>query len=174
MEQGNLADGSVVAGTFEELNAAGATGITKLAAADGSKVLVARQLISPNGLITNSLKDLAAFKPGELDNIAARWDEFTTGKIGSGDPRYVALRTDTQLLSTALMQAHVGSRGSEGMMEHFKNLADAGKFDAATLKTAIETELRYVTEKAMLPKGAPKTTRDSDDPAAKYGGRTRR
>jgi hypothetical protein len=130
------------------------TGITKLPTADASKVYIARQLISPDGLITNTERDIAAFQPEELNAIGSRWNEFMTGKVGAGDPRYVALRTDTQLLSTALMQAHVGSRGSEGMMEHFGNMANAGKMDAGTLKAAITTERRYVTEKAMMPKKA--------------------
>jgi hypothetical protein len=152
MMTGSLPDGTQIAGTQDELAKAGATGVTKLPAADSSKVSVARQLISPNGLLTNTLKDIAAFKPEELTAIGNRWNEFEAGTLGSGDPRYVALRTDAKLLSTAMMQAHVGSKGSEGMMEHFANLADAGKMSGDVLKTALETERRYVTEKAMLPK----------------------
>jgi hypothetical protein len=131
---GTSLDGRQVAGTLEELTSTGVTGITKLPSADASKVYIARQLISPDGLITNTEKDIAAFQPEELNAIGSRWNEFMTGKVGAGDPRYVALRTDTQLLSTALMQAHVGSRGSEGMMEHFGNMANAGKMDAGTSK----------------------------------------
>jgi hypothetical protein len=151
---GTSLDGRQVAGTLEELTSTGVTGITKLPSGDASKVYIARQLISPDGLITNTERDIAAFQPEELTAIGSRWNEFMTGKLGSGDPRYVALRTDTQLLSTALMQAHVGSRGSEGMMEHFGNMANAGKMDAGTLKAAITTERRYVTEKAMMSKKA--------------------
>lgn len=157
MMTGSMSDGTQVAGTTDELKAAGATGVTKLPAADQSKVSIARQLISPNGLLTNTEKDIAAFKPEELTSIGNRWNEFEAGTLGSGDPRYIALRTDARLLSTALMQAHVGSRGSESIMEHFSNLADAGKMDGDALKTAIGTERRYVTEKAMLPKSQPTT-----------------
>jgi hypothetical protein len=74
-----------------------------------------------------------------------------TGKVGSGDPAYTALRTDLQLLSTKIMQAHVGSRGSQGMLEHFKALADGGQMDSATLKAAIATEYRYVHGIARYP-----------------------
>jgi hypothetical protein len=154
MMTGSMADGTQVAGTADELKAAGATGVTKLPAADQSKVSIARQLISPNGLLTNTEKDLAAFKPEELTAIGNRWNEFEAGTLGSGDPRYIALRTDARLLSTALMQAHVGSRGSESIMEHFEGLANAGKMDGDALKTALQTERRYVTEKAMLPKAS--------------------
>ena len=128
--------------------------------------------------MTNTLKDVAAFKPEELTAIGNRWNEFEAGTLGSGDPRYIALRTDAKLLSTAMMQAHVGSKGSEGMMEHFANLADAGKMSGDVLKTALETERRYVTEKAMLPK-APTTQQTTQqpskqaDPAAAFGGKTR-
>ena len=178
MLTGSMPDGTQVAGTQDELAKAGATGVTKLPAADSSKVSVARQLISPNGLLTNTLKDVAAFKPEELTAIGNRWNEFEAGTLGLGDPRYVALRTDAKLLSTALMQAHVGSKGSEGMMEHFANLADAGKMSGDTLKTALETEKRYVTEKAMLPHATPTQvtqpqTKPQTDPAAAFGGKTR-
>ena len=135
-----IPDGTQVAGTTEELKAAGIdpNKVTKLPAGDQSKVSVARQLISPNGLLTNVEKDLAAFKPEELTNIGNRWNEFDAGTLGSGDQRYIALRTDAKLLSTALMQAHVGSKGGESIMEHFQGLADAGKMDGDTLKTAIQ------------------------------------
>jgi len=74
-----------------------------------------------------------------------------TGTVGAGDPLYTKLRTDTQLLSTAIMQAHVGSRGSESMLEHFKGLANAGKMDAPTLTAALQAEFHYVKGKALLP-----------------------
>jgi hypothetical protein len=179
MLTGSMPDGTQVAGTQDELAKAGATGVTKLPAADSSKVSVARQLISPNGLLTNTLKDVAAFKPEELTAIGNRWNEFEAGTLGLGDPRYVALRTDAKLLSTAMMQAHVGSKGSEGMMEHFANLADAGKMSGDILKTALETERRYVTEKAMLPNStsthanSPTQPSKQVDPAAAFGGKTR-
>jgi len=154
MMTASMTDGTQVAGTIDELKAVGIdpNKATKLPAADQSKVIIARQLISPDGLLTNTQKDLAAFSPDELTAIGNRWNEFAAGTLGSGDPRYIALRTDARLLSTALMQAHVGSRGSEAIMEHFASLANAGKMDGETLKTAIDTERRYVTEKAMLPK----------------------
>jgi hypothetical protein len=151
MMVGSMPDGTMVAGTQEDLQKFGVTGVTKLPAAEQAKVVVARQLVSPNGLISNVEKDIAAFTPGELTVAAAHLNETGVSAFGSGDPRYVALRTDTKLLSTALMQAHVGSRGSESIMEHFAGLADAGKMNGETLKAAISTERRYVQEKAMLP-----------------------
>ena len=46
MMTGSLPDGTQIAGTQDELTKAGATGVTKLPAADSSKVSVARQLIA--------------------------------------------------------------------------------------------------------------------------------
>lgn len=59
---------------------------------------------------------------GKTGPIAGRWNEFLAGKVGEGDPDYQAFRTNWGLLQTALMQAHVGSKGSEAIMNHFANL----------------------------------------------------
>ena len=37
-----------------------------------------------------------------------------------------------------IMQAHVGSRGGSALLEHFEDLANAGKMDAPTLKICDE------------------------------------
>jgi hypothetical protein len=175
MMTGSLPDGTQVAGTTEELKTAGIdpNKITKLPAADQSKVSIARQLISPTGLMTMTQKAVAAFTPEELTAIGDRWNEFAAGTLGSGDPRYIALRTDSRLLSTALMQAHVGAKGSEFMMEHFQGLADAGKMSGETLKNALAAERQYMTEKAMLTKEPTQQQQKPTDPAAAFGGKTR-
>jgi hypothetical protein len=148
---GSLPDGTQVAGTQQDLAAAGVKGVTKLPAAEASKVVVARELTAPNGLFSSVAADLAALNAkGALNVATSRWNEFMTGKVGAGDPLYTKLRTDTQLLSTAIMQAHVGSRGSESMLDHFKGLADAGKMDAPTLTAALQAEFHYVRGKALL------------------------
>jgi len=149
---GTTPDNRQVAGTQAELQAAGVQNITKLGASEAEKVNVARQLTSSNGLFSMVESDLSAFKPEELTTIGAHFNEFLTGGIGTGDTRYAALRTHMGLLSTALMQAHVGSRGSVAFMEHFKGLADQGKMNGDILKTSIGAERQYVEEKAMRPK----------------------
>lgn len=118
-------------------------------------------------MLTKTQKDVAAFSPAELTAIGNRWNEFAAGSLGSGEKRYIALRTDSKLLSTALMQMHVGAKGSEFMMEHFGDLANAGKMDGATLTNALDAERDYAVEKAMMPKAA-------DNPAAIYDGVTRK
>lgn len=75
-----------------------------------------------------------------------------TGTVGTGDPRYTALRTHVNgLLGTALMQAHVGARGGERIMEHFQDIANAGKMSRDTLQAALDAEKEYVNDKAMRP-----------------------
>ncbi len=153
---GSMPDGSQVAGTAQDLQAVGAGGIAKLPTTEGSKVVVARQLIAPNGLfasVNQDIRDLDA--KGKLGVAASRWNDFLAGKVGD-EPDFAKLRTDMGLLGTALMQAHVGARGSHEMLEHFKSLADYRISDAATLRAALGREYNYVTEKAMLPKKAGK------------------
>jgi hypothetical protein len=152
MVVGTDSEGRQVAGTPSELQSAGVQQYVKLGSAEADKVNTARQLTSTGGLFDLVEKDLAKFKPGELDPLNSRLQEFLTGKWGSGDPRYVALRTHLNgLLGTAMMQAHVGSRGGERIMEHFEDIAKAGKMDADTIKAALAAEKQYVEEKAMRP-----------------------
>lgn len=167
MSTGTSPDGRQVAGTPEELRAAGVTNLTKMEASDASKVSVARQLTGPGGLFDLINQDLAQFKPGELSVLNARSKEFMAGTVGSGDKRFVNLRTHVDLLKTALMQAHVGSKGGEGFMEDFGNLANAKKMDSDTLGAAVAAEKKYVMEKAMRP--LPKNG-NVDSLVKKYGG----
>lgn len=88
---------------------------------------------------------------GKLGPIASRWNEFMTGKVGAGDPEIAALRAKMGLSTTLLMQAHVGSRGSAQMLEHFEDLANQKKLDGPTLKAALGAEVNYVQDKAMDP-----------------------
>jgi len=37
------------------------------------------------------------------------------------------------------------------MMEHFQNIANAGKMSLPTVKAAVDAEKQYVNEKAMRP-----------------------
>jgi hypothetical protein len=168
---GTDSDGNQVAGTPAQLKDAGVTDYSPLGTAESAKVNIARQLTSPKGLFALAEKDLAAFKPGELEALAPRWNEFLTGKVGTDDPRYVALRTHVNgLLGSAIMQAHVGARGGENMMEHFQDIANAGKMSQRTLKAALGAEREYVEDKAMRPKtkaGASGTSSNGSAPKPK-------
>jgi len=163
---GSTSDGTQVAGTLEELQQSGAVGISKLPSDESKKVIVARQMISPGGLFQQVGGEIAAIQARDkatggnsLDGIANHWSDFMAGKYAT-DPQFAALRTSMGLLSTALMQAHVGARGSHEMLEHFKELADYRVSNAQTLGSALAAEYRYVHEKAMLPKQAPQAAQN--------------
>jgi hypothetical protein len=147
--------GNQIAGTSDDLTKASAQGVTKLDADTGKKVITARQLISPAGLFSQIRQDMDNLdKAGKMGSSAtARFNDAMLSKAGA-DPDYAPLFVHTHLLSTALMQAHVGSRGSSDMMEEFQKLANSGKMNAATLRSALGAEYNYVHEKAMLPKKA--------------------
>jgi hypothetical protein len=151
MYVGTDEEGNQIAGNKEDL--AGAKGVTKLDADTGKKVVTARQLVSPAGLFSLIRQDMDALdKKGKLGSSAeARFNDALLQKAGA-DEDYAPLFVHTHLLSTALMQAHVGSKGSTDMMEEFKKLADSGKMNAKTLRSALGAEFNYVHEKAMLPK----------------------
>jgi hypothetical protein len=69
--------------------------------------------------------------------------------IGKGNPKYVALSTNLELLKTGLMVPHVGARGGVRLLEHFAGLINAGYMDVATINpalTEIEGFLRSYAE----------------------------
>jgi len=105
------------------------------------------------------------YAEGKLGPLAGRWNQFMAGTYGAGDPEYAALRAKMGLSTTLLMQAHVGSRGGSALLEHFEDLANAGKMDGATLKAAMGSEVNYVADKAADPSAAnypkPSTARSS-------------
>jgi hypothetical protein len=152
MYVGSDASGNQVAGTSDDLKAAGVQGFTKMGASAGEKVTQAREMISPDGLFSAVAKDVADLQAkGKLGVAASRWSEFMGGTVGT-DPDFAPLRTDMGLLSTKLMQVHVGARGSAEMLHHFANLADYKISDAPTLTAALKAEYRYIHGAAMLPK----------------------
>lgn len=78
-----------------------------------------------------------------LGPAASRWSEFMAGKVGAPNPDFTKLRTDVALLQTALMRMHVGARGGEQMMEHFRDLIDVSKQSPENLKAALEEIREY-------------------------------
>jgi hypothetical protein len=156
MYVGTDAAGNQIAGTSADLQTAGASGVTKLGADASNKVIIARELTSPAGLFSQIKQDMLNLDAkGKMGSSAtARFNDALLSKAGS-DPDYAPLFVHTHLLATALMQAHVGSRGSENMMDEFKSLANAGKMSAPTLRSALGAEYKYVQEKAKLPQKQP-------------------
>jgi hypothetical protein len=73
----------------------------------------------------------------QLGPIAGRWNEFMAGKVGSGNPDYVTIRSAMNLMQTAELRAHVGARGGQLMLAKFDSLNNADRMDAETLKAAL-------------------------------------
>ena len=153
MYLGHDPQGNPIAGTSDQLKASGVQGVTKMPTEEVSKTNAARDLISPNGLFNSVAQNIQALQSkGQLGVVGSRWNDFLAGKVGEGDPDFQALRTNMGLLSTKLMQAHVGSRGSSQMLEHFQHLADYRITDAPTLLSALSAEHKYMTNTAAYPK----------------------
>ena len=120
---------------------------------------------------------------GKLGPLNGRFNEFMAGKVGNGDPDYVSLRTSLGLFQTALMKAHVGSRGSEMMMHHFQSLIDAGKMSPEALDSAMDSITQYLNTYVKMgqfnPQAAPgvapapQSTPSAGDPFAAFGGKKR-
>ena len=66
----------------------------------------------------------------ELGPIQGRWNEFLTGKVGTGDPRFEQLRTDMEFLSAAAAKFHLNSVRA---VDKFDTLAQTGKMTAPVL-----------------------------------------
>lgn len=83
-----------------------------------------------------------------LGPAASRWNEFMAGKVGAPNPEFTKLRTDVGLLTTMLMRMHVGARGGEKIMEHFKDLIDVSKQSPENLQAALQEIKQYSVEVA--------------------------
>ena len=152
MMSGTDADGNEVAGTKEELAAAGVKNVHTLPAQQSGSVTVARQLTQPTGLFHQVADEIAALdKKNKLGPVTSQWKDFWAGKLNT-DPDFQKLRTSMGLLDSALMNVHVGAKGSEGMLEKFQRLADYRVSDVPTLRAALGAEYNYVQERAMRPK----------------------
>ena len=77
-----------------------------------------------------------------------------SGKVGAPNPDFTKLRTDVGLLSTKLMRMHVGARGGEIMMQHFKDLIDSSKQSPENLLGALDEIDQYAKETASERPGA--------------------
>lgn len=80
---------------------------------------------------------------GKIGPITGRWRELWAGKVGTPDPRFTRLRTDTAFLMTLLMRMHVGARGSDTILDHFKNLINEGHQSPQNMQVAIDAIRDY-------------------------------
>jgi len=90
-------------------------------------------------------------KAGKLGPLAGRWNDFMTAGWGSGDADYAALRTKMDLSSTLLGSVHTGRLGPY-LLENLASLAQTKKMDGPTLKSAFNTEISYVKDRALDPR----------------------
>jgi hypothetical protein len=128
---------------------------TDLTAATKSMVEAAPGVIT----LANRVKQLMAAKDAKGNPVldlgpgASRWQEFMAGKVGSSNAEFTKLRTDIGLLSTKLMRMHVGARGGELIMQHFKDLIDSGKQSPENLNAALDEIIQYAQDTAGEGKG---------------------
>ena len=123
-------------------------------------------------------------KDGKLGVLASRWNKFMTTGFGSepgDDPRIVTLIDKNMLSDTNTMLAHFGASGgrSPQMLQHFLDLANAGKMDADTLRAGTKAIADYMKDRAMqpasqqsnIPKASGGGSSKFDDLVRKYGGK---
>lgn len=101
------------------------------------------------GKIRDSVKKME----DRLGPAGGRWAEFWAGKVGANDPDFTRLRTEIGLLQTRLMRMHVGARGGQEMLAHFKDLFDAGKQSPGNLLAAMDVLDEYADDLIKQGKG---------------------
>ncbi len=132
MKPGDVApDGSVSPGGMNQLNVP--TLATRQMAEKAPRVLE----------FADRINNLLAENEQAYGPLNGRMNELMTGKIGLKGKDYVAIRTNMDLLSTALMQMHVGQRGGEHMLDHFGKLLGGAEQDPENIKTALAEITRY-------------------------------
>lgn len=97
----------------------------------------------------NRIEEIINANEQAIGPLEGRWNEFKTGKVGlKGKDGFVAIRTNLGLLSTALMQMHVGARGGERIMQHFVDLIGNVEQDPENIKAALEELKAYAEDVA--------------------------
>ncbi len=89
-----------------------------------------------------------------LGPLSGRWSDFISGKIGIAGTDWTRLSQDLDLIQTALMQMHTGSRASQVVLEKFKRHLDASRQDPANIRAALDEAIAYanhLTEKSPGP-----------------------
>ena len=82
----------------------------------------------------------------QLGLVMSRWQDFLLGTLGTGvSEEFADLSTTVSMLNTGTMRAHVGARGSEGMLAYFKNLMNPPQMDANTLRTSLRAVRNFLS-----------------------------
>lgn len=114
--------------------------------------------------LANRVKQLVAEQAKSLGPSGSRWSEFMAGKVGAPNPEFTKLRTDVGLLTTKLMRMHVGARGGELIMQHFKDLIDTGKQSPENLNAALDEIIQYAKDTQAESKGEQQQTAELTPP----------
>ncbi len=93
--------------------------------------------------LASRVEQLVNSQSASLGPLKSRWAELMAGKIGAPSAEFTKLRTDVGLLSTVLMQMHVGARGGERIMQHFMDLIDSSKQSPENLIAALSEIKAY-------------------------------
>jgi hypothetical protein len=103
--------------------------------------------------LANKLKGKVeeAAKANGLGPMSSRFRELWASKIGSDDPLFTAIRTNSKLLSSLLMRMHVGARGGWEMLNHFEGLMNTAVQSPANIYSAI-TEINSYANKVKQSK----------------------
>ena len=72
----------------------------------------------------------------DLGPVMGRWNDFMTGKVGTGDPRFEALRTHLEFAAAAAAKFHLNSVRA---VQKFDDLASAGKMTPEVLNAYLDT-----------------------------------
>lgn len=124
--------------------------------------------------LATEVRRLVDSQEKSLGPAASRWGEFMAGKVGAPSAEFTKLRTTAGLLQTALMRMHVGARGGEQIMEHFKDLIDTSKQSPENLRAALDEIMSYakqVAQEGKSPLGGSQGGSSVDDLVKKYGGK---
>lgn len=104
----------------------------------------------------------------QLGPMNGRWNDVWTGKVGANNPEFMKLMADSTLLSSAIVNFHVGARGGKYLTEHFQKLLDQGKQDPDNMLAALDAIEPYMTRAIAAGKGEDADPTE-DHPAATPG-----
>ena len=86
--------------------------------------------------------------PGE-----GRWNDFWTGKVGSGEPVYKHYKDEIGMVQSAVTLAHARGRMSNELFEHFEKMFDAGKQNAENMIQALNVAHEWLSDYATMGDG---------------------
>jgi hypothetical protein len=87
---------------------------------------------------------------GMLGPVEGRWNEFMTGKIGAGDPKFKHYLDEVGMVQSAVTLAHARGRMSDSLFKHFEKMFDAGQQTAENMIQALTVAQEWLTDYANM------------------------